>query len=142
MTAALFATALGALLGRGVAGTHHRRAADARAACAGRDRVRHGRAARGARRSVRVGPAGGGGGRRRRRVRARAERRHGRPVRRRRAVALRPASAVWNIAYDAGTGLGATGLGAIAEPFGFAAAFGTTAAVLFVLTPAVHRRRA
>nr|WP_238589780.1 MFS transporter [Pseudonocardia sp. AL041005-10] len=52
------------------------------------------------------------------------------------------ASAAWNIAYDAGTGLGATGLGAIAEPFGFAAAFGTTAAVLLLLTPAVRRRRA
>ncbi|WP_224392510.1 MFS transporter [Pseudonocardia sp. ICBG1293] len=51
------------------------------------------------------------------------------------------ASAAWNIAYDAGTGLGATGLGAIAEPFGFAAAFGTTAAALLLLTPAVRRRR-
>lgn len=51
------------------------------------------------------------------------------------------ASAAWNIAYDAGTGLGAAGLGAVAEPFGFAAAFGATAGVLFVLTPAVRRRR-
>lgn len=52
------------------------------------------------------------------------------------------ASAAWNVAYDAGTGLGATGLGAIAEPFGFAAAFGTAAVALLLLTPAVRRRRA
>ncbi|ANY06234.1 MFS transporter [Pseudonocardia sp. HH130630-07] len=51
------------------------------------------------------------------------------------------ASAAWNIAYDAGTGLGASGLGAIAEPFGFAAAFGATAAVLLMVTPVVRRRR-
>ncbi|MER5674917.1 MFS transporter [Pseudonocardia alni] len=50
------------------------------------------------------------------------------------------ASAAWNVAYDAGTGLGATGLGAIAEPFGFAAAFGTAAVALLLLTPAVRRR--
>ncbi|MEQ3554533.1 MFS transporter [Pseudonocardia nematodicida] len=52
------------------------------------------------------------------------------------------ASAAWNIAFDAGTGLGASGLGAIAEPFGFAAAFGTTAVVLLVLAPLVRRRPA
>jgi MFS family permease len=40
------------------------------------------------------------------------------------------ASAAWNIAYDAGTGLGAVGLGAVAEPFGFGAAFGTAAVLL------------
>jgi len=40
------------------------------------------------------------------------------------------ASAAWNIAYDAGTGAGAVGLGAVAEPFGYAAAFGTSAALL------------
>ena len=40
------------------------------------------------------------------------------------------ASAAWNIAYDAGTGLGAVGLGAVAEPFGFGAAFATAAALL------------
>ncbi|MBP2371134.1 MFS transporter [Pseudonocardia parietis] len=51
------------------------------------------------------------------------------------------ASAAWNIAYDAGTGLGAAGLGAIAEPFGFVAAFGTTAALLLVVSPVVRRRR-
>ncbi|GAA1245896.1 MFS transporter [Pseudonocardia aurantiaca] len=40
------------------------------------------------------------------------------------------ASAAWNIAFDAGTGLGAVGLGAVAEPFGFGAAFATAAALL------------
>jgi predicted MFS family arabinose efflux permease len=40
------------------------------------------------------------------------------------------ASAAWNIAFDAGTGVGAVGLGAVAEPFGFGAAFATAAAVL------------
>jgi hypothetical protein len=40
------------------------------------------------------------------------------------------ASAVWNIAYDAGTGVGALGLGAVAEPFGYSAAFGVAAVLL------------
>jgi MFS family permease len=40
------------------------------------------------------------------------------------------ASAAWNIAYDAGTGVGAIGLGAIAEPFGYGAAFGVAAVLL------------
>jgi predicted MFS family arabinose efflux permease len=40
------------------------------------------------------------------------------------------ASAVWNIAFDAGTGVGALGLGAVAEPFGYPAAFGAAAALL------------
>jgi predicted MFS family arabinose efflux permease len=40
------------------------------------------------------------------------------------------ASAAWNIAYDAGTGIGAVGLGAVAEPFGYPAAFGAAAALL------------
>lgn len=42
------------------------------------------------------------------------------------------ASAAWNIAYDAGTGIGAVGLGAVADPFGFRAAFGLSAVVLLV----------
>ena len=42
------------------------------------------------------------------------------------------ASALWNIAYDAGTGVGALGLGAVAEPFGYPAAFGVAAVVLVV----------
>lgn len=33
------------------------------------------------------------------------------------------ASATWNIALDAGTGLGALALGAVAEPFGYGSAF-------------------
>jgi predicted MFS family arabinose efflux permease len=42
------------------------------------------------------------------------------------------ASAIWNIAYDGGTGVGALGLGAVAEPFGYSAAFGTAAVLLGV----------
>lgn len=42
------------------------------------------------------------------------------------------ASAIWNIAFDAGTGVGALGLGAVAEPFGYSAAFGTAAVLLGV----------
>ncbi|HEV7472378.1 MAG TPA: MFS transporter [Pseudonocardia sp.] len=49
------------------------------------------------------------------------------------------ASAVWNIAYDAGTGVGATGLGAVAEPLGFRAAFALAAAVLFLAVPFTSR---
>jgi MFS family permease len=48
------------------------------------------------------------------------------------------ASALWNIAYDSGTGVGAVGLGAVAEPFGFRAAFGASA-VLLVLAAGVVR---
>lgn len=40
------------------------------------------------------------------------------------------ASALWNIAFDAGTGVGALGLGAVAEPFGYSAAFGAAAVLL------------
>ncbi|GAA4536190.1 MFS transporter [Pseudonocardia xishanensis] len=39
------------------------------------------------------------------------------------------ASAAWNIGFDAGTGAGASGLGAIAQPFGFRAAFATAALI-------------
>jgi MFS family permease len=39
------------------------------------------------------------------------------------------ASAAWNIAFDGGTGVGAVGLGALADPFGFRVAFGATAFV-------------
>jgi predicted MFS family arabinose efflux permease len=42
------------------------------------------------------------------------------------------ASAVWNIAYDAGTGVGALGLGAVAQGFGYPAAFGAAAVLLVV----------
>ncbi len=53
------------------------------------------------------------------------------------------ASAAWNIAYDTGTGVGATGLGAVAQPLGFEAAFGVSAGVLALILPTVlatHRR--
>jgi len=51
------------------------------------------------------------------------------------------ASAAWNIAYDAGTGSGAVGLGAVAEPFGFRAAFGLSALLLVVAAPVVRPGR-
>jgi MFS family permease len=51
------------------------------------------------------------------------------------------ASAAWNIAYDAGTGVGATGLGAVAEPFGFAAAFGVSGLALLLAAPFTRTRR-
>ncbi|WP_028925512.1 MFS transporter [Pseudonocardia acaciae] len=51
------------------------------------------------------------------------------------------ASALWNIAYDGGTGMGAVGLGAVAEPFGFRAAFGVAALALALVAPAAFRRR-
>lgn len=50
------------------------------------------------------------------------------------------ASAAWNIAYDAGTGVGAVGLGAVADPLGYPAAFGTSAALLAVVAAAGRRR--
>ncbi|HEX4248911.1 MAG TPA: MFS transporter [Pseudonocardia sp.] len=54
------------------------------------------------------------------------------------------ASAVWNIAYDAGTGAGAVGLGAVAQLFGFRVTFGVSAALLVLVLPvlALYRRRA
>ena len=51
------------------------------------------------------------------------------------------ASAVWNIAYDAGTGLGAVALGAVADPFGFRVAFGVAAVFALVVAPLARRRR-
>jgi predicted MFS family arabinose efflux permease len=46
-------------------------------------------------------------------------------------------SAMWNLAYDAGLGLGAAGFGVVAAQTGYAAAFALTAAVMLVaLTPA------
>jgi predicted MFS family arabinose efflux permease len=50
------------------------------------------------------------------------------------------ASALWNISYDAGTGVGALGLGAVAEPFGYSAAFGGAAALLAAGVAAVWIR--
>lgn len=51
------------------------------------------------------------------------------------------ASAAWNIAYDTGTGLGATALGAVAQPAGFEAAFGVSAGFLAAVLPVVSRTR-
>ncbi|MBC8093721.1 MAG: hypothetical protein H7Y15_17650, partial [Pseudonocardia sp.] len=44
--------------------------------------------------------------------------------------------------YDAGTGVGAVGLGAVAEPFGFRAAFGLSALLLVLVAPVTRARRA
>jgi MFS family permease len=52
------------------------------------------------------------------------------------------ASAAWNIAYDAGTGVGALGLGGVADPLGFRAAFGLSALLLVVVAPLTRRRAA
>jgi MFS family permease len=48
------------------------------------------------------------------------------------------ASAAWNIAYDAGTGVGALGLGAVADPFGYPTAFAAAAGLLGVSVAAVR----
>lgn len=45
------------------------------------------------------------------------------------------ASAAWNIAYDAGTGLGAVALGAVAAGLGFSLAFAAAAALLVLCLP-------
>jgi predicted MFS family arabinose efflux permease len=47
------------------------------------------------------------------------------------------ASAVWNAAYDTGTGIGAVGLGALAQGFGFRVAFGAVALLLLAGLPAL-----
>ncbi|MGD9991419.1 MFS transporter [Pseudonocardia sp.] len=51
------------------------------------------------------------------------------------------ASALWNAAFDSGFGVGAVGLGAIAGPFGFAAAHGAGAAFLLIVAPFTRRLR-
>jgi len=51
-------------------------------------------------------------------------------------------SAVWNIAYDAGMGLGAAGFGVLAAGTGYPAAFAiTAAAMLAALAPALRDRK-
>ncbi|MDT7670640.1 MAG: hypothetical protein QOC74_3423, partial [Pseudonocardiales bacterium] len=45
------------------------------------------------------------------------------------------ASALWNIAFDAGTGAGAVGLGAVAELFGFRVTFVAAALLLVLVLP-------
>jgi predicted MFS family arabinose efflux permease len=50
-------------------------------------------------------------------------------------------SAVWNIAYDAGMGLGAAAFGLLADGTGYSAAFAITSAAMFaVLAPALRGR--
>ncbi|GAY12809.1 MFS transporter [Pseudonocardia sp. N23] len=49
------------------------------------------------------------------------------------------ASALWNAAFDAGVGLGAVGLGAVAGPFGFAVAYGAGTAFLLLVAPFARR---
>jgi len=52
-------------------------------------------------------------------------------------------SALWNLAYDAGLGLGAAGFGVLAAQTGYPTAFAVTAAlVLAALAPAWHDRTA
>lgn len=50
-----------------------------------------------------------------------------------------PASTVWNLAYDAGTGLGATAIGWGSDTLGLGGAFAVSAAVITALAPAAHR---
>ncbi|GEL25914.1 MFS transporter [Pseudonocardia sulfidoxydans NBRC 16205] len=49
------------------------------------------------------------------------------------------ASALWNAAFDSGFGVGAVGLGAVAGPFGFAAAYGAGTAFLLLVAPFTRR---
>lgn len=59
-----------------------------------------------------------------------------------RATEFGRASALWNLAYDGGFGIGAVGFGVLAGPVGYSAGFALTAAVvLAVLVPAVLDRR-
>jgi predicted MFS family arabinose efflux permease len=52
-------------------------------------------------------------------------------------------SALWNLAYDAGMGLGAAGFGAVAVQAGYPASFALTAALMLAaLAPALRDRRA
>jgi MFS family permease len=57
-------------------------------------------------------------------------------------VAYGRTSALWNLAYDAGFGLGAVGFGLVAGPVGYAVGFAVTAAVLLAaLGPALLDRK-
>jgi MFS family permease len=52
-------------------------------------------------------------------------------------------SALWNLAYDAGMGVGAAGFGAVAVQAGYPASFALTAALMLAaLAPALRDRRA
>jgi predicted MFS family arabinose efflux permease len=50
-------------------------------------------------------------------------------------------SAVWNLAYDAGLGLGAAGFGVLAARAGYAGAFGIAAALMLAALAPVWRDR-
>jgi MFS family permease len=51
-------------------------------------------------------------------------------------------SALWNLAYDGGFGIGAVGFGLVVVPFGYVTGFAVTAAVLLgALVPAILDRR-
>jgi MFS family permease len=52
-----------------------------------------------------------------------------------------PASVAWNVAYDAGTGVGALVVGAIVAGTGYPGAFGLLAALAVVLLPVAWRSR-
>jgi len=49
-------------------------------------------------------------------------------------------SAVWNLAYDAGMGLGAAGFGLLIGPLGYSAGFALTACVLLASLPLARRQ--
>jgi predicted MFS family arabinose efflux permease len=51
------------------------------------------------------------------------------------------ASAIWNLAYDAGMGLGAGGFGVLAAGTGYPGAFAITAVVMLAALPAAWRGR-
>jgi MFS family permease len=51
------------------------------------------------------------------------------------------ASAVWNLAFDAGLGLGAAGFGVVATQTGYPVSFGLTSALILVILLASHARR-
>jgi predicted MFS family arabinose efflux permease len=51
-------------------------------------------------------------------------------------------SAMWNVAYDAGLGLGGTGFGVLAAHGSYPAAFGLTAALMLVALLPAWRDRA
>jgi predicted MFS family arabinose efflux permease len=50
-------------------------------------------------------------------------------------------SAVWNLAYDSGMGIGAAGFGLLIGPVGYAAGFGVTAAVMLAGLTLARRER-
>jgi predicted MFS family arabinose efflux permease len=51
------------------------------------------------------------------------------------------ASALWNLAYDAGYGAGPAAFGLFAEHTGYPAAFALTGALMLVALPAARRER-